>query len=122
MKTRKEINFDLVAFITYYENEYEKDVPVLKIVNNYLNLKENKKGLFLGTFNKNNKMYSVKVDSINNSCFIDDKKISGEEFIEFMEDGKVDPIMIIKRLTGIDLDDYIKEVTYLDGSEDFFEL
>ena len=57
-----------------------------------------------------------------NTCYINGEKIDGEQFVMLLEGEDVDPCPIIKKITGVDLDDYISDVTYSDGTIEYLDV
>ena len=117
MRTSKDIDFTKVDFITYAVDEYLSDIPMYDLVSNYVNLYPNGDNCYIGEFDN----HRVKVNKNTNECYLDNELVNGEEFVMLFEGENVDPCPIIKKITGVDLDDYISDVTYMDGSIEYLD-
>ena len=108
MRNSKDIDFTQVDFITYAVDEYLRDIPIFEIVTYYEDL-----------FPFSNNTYQAVLDggrllSVNtktNECYLDGELMNAEQIVLFYEGENVDPVPIIKKITGVDLDDYISDVT-----------
>lgn len=118
MRTSKDIDFVKVDFITYAVDEYLNDIPMYDLVASYINLYPLSDNTYQGTFNEQ----KVVVNTKTNTCFINGEKIDGEQFVMLFEGEDVDPCPIIKKITGVDLDDYISDVTYSDGTTEYLDV
>lgn len=118
MRTSKDIDFVKVDFITYAVDEYLNDIPMYDLVVSYINLYPLSDNAYQGTFNEQ----KVVVNTKTNTCYIDGEKIDGEQFVILFEGEDVDPCPIIKKITGVDLDDYISDVTYSDGTTEYLDV
>ena len=119
MRTSKDIDFTQVDFITYADDEYLNDIPMYELVSHYFELyplSENTCQAILD----GGRVLTINVKT--NECYIDGEKINGEQFILFYEGENIDPVPIIKRITGIDLDDYISDVTYKNGITEYLDV
>ncbi len=122
MRTGKDIDFTHVDFITYALNEYWKDIPILKVVRNYVLLQQIDKEAYFGEFKDDKGTHKVVVFTDVNIVTIDDKPVNPEEFIMIFEGEETDPIPIIYKLTGVDHEDYISDVQYSDGTIELLEV
>ena len=124
MRTAKDIDWLHVDFANYSVKDYYNDIPFIKIVSNYVKLirDDDSKMLYKGEFVKNGIKHTVKINLDLNDCRVDDEYYNPEAFIELFEGEGVDPVPIIKELTGIDLDDYCTEVQYSDGTIELLEV
>ena len=118
MRRSKDIDFTKVDFITYAVDEYLNDIPIYELVSHYVVLCKRDENCYEGIFNE----CSVVVNAKTNKCYIDGELFNGEQFVMFAEGEDVDPCPIIKRITGIDLDDYISDVTYSDGTIEYLDV
>ena len=119
MRTSKDIDFTKVDFITYAIDEYLHDIPMYDLVAYYIELfplSENECQAILDGGRV------IIVNTKSNECYLDGEKMSAEQFVLFYEGKSVDPCPIIKRITGIDLDDYISDVTYEDGTVEYLKV
>lgn len=121
MRTSKDIDFTKVAFITYAVDEYLKDIPLFSVVSNYVQLYQDNEHTYHGNFVVNEVEHSVYVNTKNNKCVIDGEEYNAEQFVILFE-GEGKETKIIKRITGIDLDDYISDVTYEDGTIEYLDI
>ena len=124
MRTAKDIDWLHVDFANYSVKDYYNDIPFIKIVSNYVKLirDDDSKMLYKGEFVKNGIKHTVKINLDLNDCRVDDEYYNPETFIELFEGEGVDPIPIIKELTGIDHEDYCTEVQYSDGTIELLEV
>ena len=106
MRTAKDIDWLHVDFANYSVKDYYNDIPFIKIVSNYIKLirDDDSKMLYKGEFVKNGIKHTVKIN------------------LDLFEGEGVDPIPIIKELTGIDHEDYCTEVQYSDGTIELLEV
>lgn len=118
MRSSKDIDFTKVDFITYDVDEYLNDIPMYELVSNYISLFKRNETSYFGQYGGHTIIVNVKT----NECFMDSEKINAEQFATIFEGEEVDPCLIIKRITGIDLDDYISDVTYSDGTTEYLEV
>ena len=117
MRSWKDIDFTKVDFITYAVDQYLNDIPVYPLISHYLPLYRVDSCIHHGEFDDK----KVVVNDRNNSCYVDGELVSAEEFVQLME-GEVDTVPIIKKITDIDLNDYISEVTYCDGTTEYLDV
>ena len=124
MRTAKDIDWLHVDFANYSVKDYYNDIPLIKIVSNYVKLirDDDSKMLYKGEFVKNGIKHTVKIKLDLNNCRVDDEYYNPEAFVELFEGEGVDPIPIIKELTGIDHEDYCTEVQYSDGTIELLEV
>ena len=124
MRKPKEVDWLHVSFASYSLKDFYEDVPMIRLVSNYVKLTRNDDitTIYEGTFIKNEIKHHVKVAIDRNSCSIDDKEVNPEEFVEFFEGSEKDPVPIIKEITGVDHDDYLTDVEYSDGTVEIFEV
>ena len=67
-------------------------------------------------------LLATKLNIDLNDCRVDDEYFNPETFIGLFEGEEVDPIPIIKELTGIDHEDYCTKVQYSDGTTELLEV
>ena len=118
MKSGKDIDFTKVDFITYAVDEYLNDIPMYELVSHYVALYKRDENCCEGMLNG----YHVVVNTNTNKCYVDGELFNGEQFVLFVEGEDIDPCQIIKRITSIDLDDYISDVTYSDGTVEYLDV
>lgn len=118
MRNSKEIDFTKVNFITYAVDEYLNDIPMYDLVNYYISLFQRDEHTYLGKLNDRD----VIVNTLTNTCYYEGEVINGEQFVMLFEGEESDPTLVIKKITGIDLDDYISEVTYYDGTSEYLDV
>ncbi len=122
MRTARDVNWLYVDFATYSLNDYA-DIPFIKIAAHCARLSNcSVSSLFEGEYEKNEKKHLVQVDIDLNDCRVDGEYYNPETFIALFEGEDVDPVPIIKELTGIDHEDYCTEVEYSDGSIELLEV
>ena len=119
MRTSKDIDFTKVDFITYAVDEYLNDIPMYELVSHYVELFPLSTNECQAILDGNRLLI---VNTKSNECYLDGEKITAEQFILFYEGENVDPCPIIKKITGIDLDDYISDVTYNDGTIEYLDV
>ena len=119
MKTRKDIDFTQVDFITYAVDEYLSDIPIFELVTYYVDLYPLSDNIYQATLDGGR---LLSVNTKTNECYLDGELMNGEQIVLFYEGESVDPAPIIKRITGIDLDDYISDVTYKDGTTEYLDV
>ena len=124
MRTAKDVNWLHVDFANYSLNDYYADIPFIRIASHYLKLQrdENVETLYRGEYEKAGKKHVVLINIDVNDCRVDDEYYNPETFIALFEGEEVDPIPIIKELTGIDHEDYCTEVQYSDGTIELLEV
>lgn len=124
MRTAKEIDWLHVDFASYSVKDYYEDIPFIKVASNYVKLSRDDevKTLYKGEFLKDGVKHTVKLNIDLNDCRVDDEYYNPETFIGLFEGEEVDPIPIIKELTGIDHEDYCTEVQYSDGTTELLEV
>lgn len=122
MRTGKDVDFTHVDFITYAYNEYLKDIPMYDLVSNYVRLYDIDENSYWGEFKLNNKQHRVVVHKDFHVCFIDNEPYNAEEFVILFDGEEQDPTLTIKRITGVDHDDYISDVTYSDGTIELLDV
>lgn len=115
MRAGKEIDFAHVDFITYAIDEFYRDVPMLEIASNYVKMFKHDANSYIGEFEYNGETHKVVVHLDCNICTVDYEPKNPEEFIAIFEGDEMDAIPIIKKITGVDLDEYISDVTYSNG-------
>ena len=119
MRTSKDIDFTQVNFITYAEDEYLNDIPMYELVSHYVELFPLSKNTCQAILDGGR---ILTVNTKTNECYLDGEKMTGEQFVIFYEGGDVDPVPIIKKITGVDLDDYISDVTYKNGITEYLDI
>ena len=124
MRTAKDVNWLHVDFANYSLDDYYADIPFIRIASHYLKLQrdENVETLYRGEYEKAGKKHVVLINIDLNDCRVDDEYYNPETFIALFEGEEVDPIPIIKELTGIDNEDYGSEVQYSDGTIELLEV
>ena len=120
-KMKKPIDFTKVNFLTYATETYLKDIPAYDLVSCYVSLFEWDSGVYQGDFEHNGVSKHVVVNTKTNQCFVDGELMDMEEFLMFFEQEE-EVNEIIKNITGIDLDDYITEIDYEDGTVEIREV
>lgn len=118
MRTSKDIDFTKVNFITYAVDEYLNDIPVYDLVSYYIMLYRIDDHVYKGKLNDQDVTVNAKINTI----YYDGEELNGEQFVMMFEGENVDPVPIIKKITGIDLDDYISDVTYFDGTVEYLDV
>ena len=119
MRTSKDIDFTQVDFITYAVDEYLRDIPIYELVNYYVDLFPLSENTYQSMLDGGR---LLTVNTKTNECYLDGELMNGEQIVLFYEGENVDPAPIIKRITGIDLDDYISDVTYKDGTVEYLDV
>ena len=122
MRTGKDVDFTHVDFITYAVSEYWNDIPIYEIVSNYIRLYKLDDDTYMGEFENSDGIHQVRVYKSINTCTVDFEPVNPEEFIMLFEGENIDPIPIIKKITGIDIDEYISDVTYSDGTTELLDV
>lgn len=122
MRTGKDIDFTHVDFITYAVGEYWNAIPIYDVVANYINLFRIDEDTYLGEFENDSGVHQVRVHKSTNTCTVDYEPVNPEEFISLFEGDGIDPIPIIKSITGIDIDEFISDVTYSDGTIELLDV
>ncbi len=122
MRTGKDIDFTHVDFITYAVTEYWNAIPFYELVTNYLKLYQLDDDCYSGEFEDENGVHQIRVHKSSNICTVDFEPVNPEEFIALFEGENVDPIPIIKRITGVDIDEFISDVTYSDGTTELLDV
>ena len=122
MRTGKDIDFTHVDFITYDYDEYLHDIPMIDLVSNYVKLFEIDEDSYWGQFNINGEIHRVIVHKGFYLCYIDDEPYNAEQLVIYFEGEEVDPVLVIKKITGIDHEDYISDVTYSDGTIELLDV
>ena len=122
MRTGKDIDFTKVDFITYAVGEYYNDIPIYDVVIRYINLFQIDEDNYFGEFINDDGAHQVRVNKKTNECSIDYEIVNPEEFIILFEGEEVDPVPIIKKITGVDLDEYISDVTYDNGTTELLDV
>jgi len=115
MRTGKDIDFTHVDFITYAIDEFYHDVPMLEVASKYVKMFKYDENCYMGEFEYDGETHKVVVHVDCNICTVDYEPKNPEEFIAIFEGDEVDAIPIIKKITGVDLDEYISDVTYSNG-------
>ena len=106
-------------FITYAVDEYLSDIPIFELVTYYVDLYPLSDNIYQATLDGGR---LLSVNTKTNECYLDGELMNGEQIVLFYEGESVDPAPIIKRITGIDLDDYISDVTYKDGTTEYLDV
>ena len=122
MRTGKDIDFTHVDFITYAVGEYWNAIPIYDVVNNYVQLFQIDEDTYSGEFINESGHHHIRVHKRTNKCLVDYEYVNPEEFISLFEGEDIDPIPIIKKITGIDIDEYISDVTYEDGTTELLDV
>lgn len=122
MRNSKDIDFTKVDFIVYATDEYLKDIPMFDIVSNYVRLQQISDSRWKADFEINDESFEVMVNTKTNECLLNSEPINAEQFVQLFEGDDVNPNPIIQRITGIDLDDYISEVTYAGGETEYLDI
>lgn len=122
MRTGKDIDFTRVDFITYAVGEYWNDIPIYDVVSKYVRLYQTNENTYSGEYEDGNDSHNVVVYRNKNICTVDSEVVNPEEFIALFEGEGVNPVPIIKKLTGVDLDEYISDVTYNDGTTELLDV
>ena len=122
MRTGKNIDFTHVDFITYAVTEYWNAIPIYDVVTKYVKLFQIDEDTYSGTFDNNSGTHQVRVHKSINECTIDFEVVNPEELICFFEGEGIDPIPIIKKITGVDIDEFISDVTYSDGTIELLDV
>ena len=122
MRTGKDIDFTHVDFITYAYDEYLHDIPMIDLVSNYVKLFEIDEDSYWGQFSINGENHRVIVHKDFYLCYVDDEPYNAEQLVIFFEGEEVDPVLVIKKITGVDHEDYISDVTYSDGTIELLDV
>lgn len=126
MRTGKDVEWTRVDFANYSLRDYYEDIPMIKLASHYVKLTRGEhnhdNNQYFGSFERNGRMSFVMVDLSTNKCFIDSELINPEEFISLFEGEDVDPVPIIKEITGVDHEEYCTEVQYNDGTIELLEV
>ena len=119
MRTSKDVDFTKVDFITYAVDEYLHDIPMYELISHYIELFPLSENTCQAILDGGR---ILTVNTKTNECFVDGEKMNGEQFVLFYEGENVDTVPIIKKITGIDLDDYISDVTYKNGITEYLDV
>ena len=119
MRTSKDIDFTQVDFITYAVDEYLHDIPMYELVAYYVEFFQISDNECQAVFDGGAVLI---VNTKSNECYFEGEKMNAEQLVSMFEGENVDPCPIIKRITGIDLDDYISDVTYKDGTVEYLDV
>lgn len=124
MRTAKDVNWLHVDFANYSLNDYYADISFIRIASHYLKLQRDEKveTLYRGEYEIAGKKHVVLINIDLNDCRVDDEYYNPETFNALFEGEEVDPIPIIKELTGIYHEDYCSEVQYSDGTIELLEV
>lgn len=122
MRTGKDIDFTHVDFITYAVTEYWNAIPFYELAANYLKLYQIDGDCYSGEFEDDNGVHQIRVHKSINVCTVDFEPVNPEDFIALFEGDNVDPIPIIKKITGVDIDEFISDVTYSDGTTELLDV
>ena len=122
MRTGKDVDFTHVDFIDYAYGEYLKDIPMVKLISHYVKIEKQDGGYWIGYFDDNKGHHKVSLEEDSYMCLIDEEIYNAEELVIFFEGEEVDPVNVIKEITGIDHDEYISSVTYSDGTIELLEV
>ena len=104
MRTAKDVDWLHVDFASYSLEDYYNDIPFIKVASHYVRLQrdEHVETLYRGEYEKAGKKHVVLINIDLNDCRVDDEYFNPETFIALFEGEEVDPIPIIKDLTGVD--------------------
>ena len=122
MRTGKDVDFTHVDFIDYAYGEYLKDIPMVTLLSHYVKMEKLVDNYWVGYFDDHNGHHKVTYEDDSYMCLIDKKIYNGEEVVMLFEGEEIDPVNIIKEITGIDHDEYISSVTYNDGTIELLEV
>ena len=122
MRTGKDIDFTHVDCITYAITEYWNAIPIFEIVSKYVKLFQIDDDTYSGEYEDDYGVHQVRVHKSINTCTVDFEPYNPEAFITLFEGDEIDPVPIIKNLTGVDLDEFISDVTYSDGTVELLDV
>ena len=111
---KEPIEWTRVESYVYATETYLNDIPMKELVSAYVKLYKVDKHMYAGEFDINGVSHRVSVNDKINKCFINNVPYDAEQFVLLFEKEGTES-EIIKRITGIDLDDYICEIYYNDG-------
>ena len=112
MFNKKEINWEKVQGCTYDTEKYLKDIPLITLVSYFVKLSSDDGECYFGEFELNNKKNVVRINKKLNIGYLNNELMNPETFVELFIGKDEDPVPVILKITGIDLDDYINEVWY----------
>lgn len=118
MRSVKDIDFTKVTGMTYAVDEYLKDLPIYELVSHYVSLYQVDSHMYEGEYF----FHRIRVNISSNKCYIDSEEYNGEEIVIFFEGYEVDPNKRILQITGHNLDEYISDVTYNDGTMEYLDV
>ena len=121
MKNKAQIDWTKVDFIEYDSDSYIKAIPIIKIVKELTKVIYEDEHSFVGYFENEKGKHNVLCLTNSYICSVDEVSKNAEELIMMIIGEDEDPSLIIQKLTGISLDDYIKSVTYSNGKEEHFK-
>ena len=109
---KHDIEWSKVDQIEYDVDAYLKAVSIYKVVSHFASLSRTSKYTYVGSLNG----YTIEVKTKSNICVVNSlDEYNPEQFILFVKGEDIDPTILIKEITGVDLDDYIKTLYYSNG-------
>ena len=127
-KKINKIDFEEVSSYEYAVDEYFNDISFYDIASNYLCLNHLEDFVYDAEIKTDSEINYLKINAKYNNCFLNFEPINIEELIYFLETGskefnpKIDINNIIKKITGIDLKDYVSHVWYKSGGDDYIDV
>ena len=115
----------MVDTFTYDLKEYYKNIPVALLAKRFLKLSKLNDFMLESEVYVDGENFNICIDMEENKMYLNDNYINPEEFILLMigdKKNELDPVIFIKEITGVDLDDYIDNVWYLDGKYEKFNV
>ena len=115
----------MVDTFTYDLKEYYKNIPVALLAKRFLKLSKLNDFMLESEVYVDGENLNICIDMEENKMYLNDNYINPEEFILLMigdKKNELDPVIFIKEITGVDLDDYIDNVWYLDGKYEKFNV
>ena len=111
MINKKDIDWIKTTFCTYNTEKYLEDVPLLALVSYFVKLNSDDGINYIGEFELNGEKNKVSINSKLNKGYINGVVINSESFVLMFVGEDVNPSPIILKITGIDLDDYIEDIS-----------
>ena len=132
LKKLGEIDFTKVESYEYSLSDYFNDVSFYEVASHYLKLNHLRDRIYDYELHikgeSEDKTHNLRIDNERNNCLLDYKPIAVEQMVMVLEthtldmDGSVDTNEIIKKITGLDLNNYISHVWYEGGGEDYIQI
>lgn len=123
-----DIDFTKVQSYEYAIDEYYKDISIYDIASYYIHLNHLRDSIYDAEIVVDDKTRYLRINADRNNCLLDFNKINAEQLVMMLEtkssrlDDKIDIDSIIKKITAVDINDYISHVWYEGGGEDYIDV